>query len=737
MITKITLKNVASYGENPGVLDTDKKINLIYGLNGTGKTTLSKYLQNRNDICFSDCSIEGLNNEKILVYNQKFVDDNFYEDTQKGIFSLKSENKEAKEKIDTAIEQIKKIKFQIKNDDLKTGFQFDLDKKRADIDGLQTTTEDKIWDIKTKYSGGDRILEFCLEGKMGSKNVLFNYISKLQKPVGKPEKSIEDLKKEAEITQGENAKTYDEKLIKKINFSFWKIEDKEIFREVIVGNENSQVSELIKRLDNSDWVKKGKNFINEPKEENETCPFCQQKTITKNLYKEIQNYFDETYQQKITELENFDTEYFREYRNVENLENEFLGIDFIKNKEIEFKLLFKNFVDKLNSNWLKINNKIKSPNIIIDLKSSILEQKSLNDFLDTIIEETKIHNEKINNKLKTKNQIVKNFWEIMRWEYDQTIENYKTQNSKFEKEKLDIETKILELNTKIIEQEKIIKESQKEMINIQDAIDSINGELIFFGLEGFSIVPADENSYKLQRPNEDITKFETLSEGEKTVISFLYFLELCKGKEKDDEVVTDKIIVIDDPVSSLSHMYVFNVSQLIRKNFFNEEYKQIFVLTHNLYFFHELINIGPKEKDDKFKFDGKLFRVSKNNYSVINTLKQSEIQNDYQSYWYVIKDHNEDSNCIAGKALLSNSMRNILEYFFGFIKGQSLNNAMQIIDRDQKYQFFIRYMNRESHSEAVNISDMKEIDSQIFNEAFKKIFEDSGYIDHYNKMMNS
>jgi wobble nucleotide-excising tRNase len=121
---------------------------------------------------------------------------------------------------------------------------------------------------------------------------------------------------------------------------------------------------------------------------------------------------------------------------------------------------------------------------------------------------------------------------------------------------------------------------------------------------------------------------------------------------------------------------------------------------------------------------------------MINILKQGEIQNDYQSYWQIIKDCNEDDISIIPKSLLANSMRNILEYFFGFIEGQSLNNAMQKIDREQKYQFFIRYMHRESHSEAVNISDTKEIDPKIFKEAFRKIFEESGYIEHYNKMMS-
>ncbi|PIQ27292.1 MAG: hypothetical protein COW63_16550 [Bacteroidetes bacterium CG18_big_fil_WC_8_21_14_2_50_41_14] len=725
MITKITFKKVASFGENPATLETDKKLNLIYGLNGTGKTTISKYLQDKGNSYFAGCSIEGLDNEKVLVYNQKFIDDNFYQDTQKGIFSLKSENKEAKEKIDKAIEEIKKLNAQIKNDEIKTGFHFELEKKQKDIDDLQNTTEDKTWEIKTKFSGGDRILEFCLEGKMGSKKALFDHISKLQKLANKPKKTTEDLKKEAEATQGANAKTYDENLVQKANFDFWNIENQEIFKEVIIGNKNSQVAELINRLNISDWVKKGNEFLNEPEEENEICPFCQQKTITKGLHQEIQNYFDETYQNKITSLENLDKEYWREYQSIKNLETELLKIDFIKSKETEYKLLFKNFIDKVSSNWSKINNKIKSPNITIDLESSILEQKALNDFLISIIDEIKAHNEKINNKQKTKKQIIKDFWEIMRWDYDQTIENHKTQKAKLKNEKSDIEQKRSKLQDKIQEQKTIIKEAQREMVNIQDAIDAINSELIFFGLDGFSISPAGEESYKLKRPNEDITKFETLSEGEKTVISFLYFLELCKGKENNDEVVTEKIVVIDDPISSLSHMYVFNVAQLIRKNFFNDDYKQVFILTHNLYFFHELLH---KQKENNCK----LFRLCRSEFSLLAEMNRKDIQNEYQSYWQILKDYNEGK---ATEVILANSMRNILERFFGFIEKDDFNELTKELEKDEKNNFFIRYINKESHSDPINISDSKEIDPQIFKEAFKKIFEDSGYIQHYNKMM--
>ena len=46
MINTITLKGVASYSlTSPMVIQTDnKKINLFYGLNGSGKSTIGKFL---------------------------------------------------------------------------------------------------------------------------------------------------------------------------------------------------------------------------------------------------------------------------------------------------------------------------------------------------------------------------------------------------------------------------------------------------------------------------------------------------------------------------------------------------------------------------------------------------------------------------------------------------------------------------------------------------------------------
>ncbi|MGE1076209.1 AAA family ATPase [Pseudomonas fragariae (ex Marin et al. 2024)] len=221
--------------------------------------------------------------------------------------------------------------------------------------------------------------------------------------------------------------------------------------------------------------------------------------------------------------------------------------------------------------------------------------------------------------------------------------------------------------------------------------------------------------------------FHSLSEGEKTVISFLYFVELCKGQKTASAVPLDKIVVIDDPISSLSHIYVFNIGQLIKRIFINSStYKQVFVLTHSLYFFYELTLTNKEQRDEKQH----LFRVVKNGAgSSITPMRYEEIQNDYQSYWSLVKDP------ATPPALIANCMRNIIEYFFNFVQKKDFNNVFQIpaLSSD-RFKTFYRYMNRESHSLGQNIFDIKEFDHQVFKDGLKIIFSECGYLEHYNAM---
>lgn len=112
MINIITIKGPASYKEK-AVLETQQNVNLIYGLNGAGKSTFSEFLRNYKDERYKECSIEPKINdeeEEILVYNEHYVDEVFYESSkQKGIFSLSKENNAAKKIIDIVKEKRQKI----------------------------------------------------------------------------------------------------------------------------------------------------------------------------------------------------------------------------------------------------------------------------------------------------------------------------------------------------------------------------------------------------------------------------------------------------------------------------------------------------------------------------------------------------------------------------------------------------------------------------------------------------
>jgi len=165
MITKIKLNDVASY-KNPALLETDKKVNLIYGLNGAGKSIFSNYLYlyKKNHADFLNCTTEGLNEEEIIVYNQQFIKDCFYEsDSIQGVFTLSKENKEAEEKIKNANNKIEKLNEETSDEnkkinDIETNF---LETKK--------NTEKKVWKIKKDFADDDKVLEFCLDSLKSKK----------------------------------------------------------------------------------------------------------------------------------------------------------------------------------------------------------------------------------------------------------------------------------------------------------------------------------------------------------------------------------------------------------------------------------------------------------------------------------------------------------------------------------------------------------------------------------------
>jgi wobble nucleotide-excising tRNase len=721
MITKINLNNVACY-KHLATLETDKKVNLIYGLNGTGKSVLSDFLYNKSNSTFSDCSFECFNNEDILVYNQSFIKDYFHEpDNLKGIFTLSKENKEAEEKVRSAEQEITKLEEEKikKNNVIEKTHNSELATKKQNADN-------KTWEIKTNYAGGDRVLEYCLTGLMGKKESLFNHLSSITKPSQIPDKTIGQLKKEVVAIHGSTAQKHN--LLSAINFAAQHVESNQILQKTIIGNENSAVAGLIKKLENSDWVKKGLDYLPD-KIENAgvRCPFCQEQTITKTLVENIRSYFDKTYENDISELKRLLSDYEIGIDSLQKKET-YESNPYVIAKKIEFENLYNAVIQCLRTNKTQIAEKIKTPSQKVSLTGSADKINAFNQFIININEATTEHNTKIDNKDASLAEIKTQFWNIMRWDYDQTISAYQNDKASTELKIDGLKKEIHDIETNISGQKSIVEEQQKKTVNIEKAITNINNGLIELGIDGFKIEKYSDILYKIARTEQCDNTFQTLSEGEKMIISFLYFRELCKGKKTASSYSNKKIIVIDDPISSLSHIYIFNIGQLIKNDFFNsDKHEQIFLLTHSLYFFYEMTDTNH----DRRKANQKLFRIIKNrDGSQISEMKYEEIQNDYHSYWLIVKDNKQPP------ALIANCMRNIIEYFFNFIERRDLNNVFQKPELQKtKYQAFNRYINRESHSFGQNIFDFKEFNYADFKEALGLVFSESGYKEHYDKMM--
>lgn len=723
MITKIKMNNVSSY-KNSTSLETDKKVNLLYGLNGTGKSTLSNFLYNRSDDKFADCSVEGLKEtDTILVYNQQFIKDNFYETEDiPGIFTLSKENKDIKELIDKARYELSKIK--------KDKEAVELEEKNVSEQYEKSIEDykDKFWTLKKEFTGEDNVLGYCLDGLRSSKSVLFKYLVNLKKVEQEPDYELETLKSEAaELRSGVGK----ESSINKISLVEDKIENLELLEKVIVGNNNSTVSVVIDKLKNSDWVNKGLTYI-DTDENPSICPFCQQKTISKEFVEQIYKYFDNSYEGDKNKLgfllKDYSDKAFYIFNEVEKLKaNRFLNNNNIN--DIERNLL--TLDNLIKSNKSKIEDKIDTPSLSVTLESSEEVVSNINKIIEDANQRILEYNKKIENIEASRNKIKEKFWNLMQIRFDTVINDYNKKKIEYDNYIKEYNKKIEGLKKEIENQQSIIRENQKKTINIDEAVDNIKGALLDIGIMDFSIEKySDEESlYHIKREAcEEDHVFQTLSEGEKMVISFLYFLERCKGEVERDSTSTNKIIVIDDPISSLSHIHVFNIGRLIHNEFLRtDKYEQIFVLTHSLYFFYELTNINHEQRESTQK----LFRLCKNEGgSSFNIMKYEEIQNDYQAYWHIIKDQNQPP------ALIANCMRNIIEYFFNFVEKQDYNNVFQKPELQKtNFMAFNRYMNRESHSKGQNIFDIKEFNYSDFKRAFELVFTHTGYSKHYKKMM--
>ena len=732
MIKSIFIKNTATFDDTGIEVPEFKKVNFFYGANGSGKTTISNFIYEPTNARFPECQLKWQNDIELksLVYNKEFRDRNFGNGTIDGVFTLGQATKEEAELIEEKREELKKLK--------EKGIQQKavLDKQIEKRDKLEDDFREEVWiSIYKKHEGN---FKEAFKGVMQKKPFLVRLLEEFENNTSDI-KTIEELKERAETILGETPIKIPE--IPTIDFAIIsEIEQENIWSKKIIGKSDVEIAKLIQRLNINDWVNEGKKHL----QDNETCPFCQEETITQDYRNQLEGYFDETFISDTKKAKDLNDDYVRIFKNIINELQQIESTEKL-NKKTKLDLdKFSSLLKTLNSQFVAnkelLNSKLKEPSRSIELTSTKEQFEEIEKLISTANITIKKHNDIVDNYATERNKLVNEIWKFIIEDNRTRVEYFVKHKNGLQKGIDNIEKKVTELRDKYKKLDKEIKELTKNVTSIQPSVDEINQTLKSFGFQNFEIVPSQigANQYQIQRADGELAE-STLSEGEITFITFLYFLQLVKGSTNESEITDERILVIDDPISSLDSNVLFVVSSLlkeitkkIRSNQGN--IKQLILLTHNVYFHKEVSFINGRTKEcieTNFWILRKVDNVSYlQDFELVNP-----IQNSYELLWRELK--NKDNN---SGITIQNTMRRIIENYFKILGKYGDDDLIDKFDNPQEKEIcrsLICWINEGSHTIPDDLFvELQDNTIENYFKVFKSVFKETGHLEHYNMMMN-
>jgi wobble nucleotide-excising tRNase len=649
-----------------------KKFNLIYGWNRCGKTTLSRVFSSCekkstfNKDLFKQFPINGAfeitlsdktfikskeienSNLAIRVFNQDFIDNNVSFEPNKssnGIVYLSEGDIESKTKLDRLNKENRELKA-----------KYNLAKKNRE-------SKDKINNSFLQSVG--REVSNILFDKTYNKTKVEQRIKEQELKKIKKQTLSEDLKLKLE-----------EKVKRKVGNEISKIKTIEIKIQFYGGLDQIYkyierllakeiVSETIEKLKNDEelnnWVKKGFE-LHKLKDEYGKCLFCEN-PLPNQLFAVFSKHFSKDYIGLQNEIKVFITL-------SKGLKFPELPVD---NANIypELKTEYALNAEKLNSSIKDFATWVSS-----DLEG-LLSQKSINPFdkdLIGMLEKPRDFEKEINKNISLLNEVINKHNQKVIGHSDEVEMSRKKLElhtiaaaiiegdyEKMEGEYItSVQTERLSLQNLRVNQKEVDK-IEKEKSQIGSALSKINSHLkSYFGEDEISLgLDNSKKGYLIYRDNISASN---LSEGEKTAIAFSYFI--VKAEEKDLKV-SNSVIFIDDPISSLDSNFVYHSFSLIKENF--KGAKQLFISTHNFHFFN-LIKEWFIQKNSK---------VQKEN---IELKKKGEALKLVPSEFYMIESFYESEKRKSKLKLLDQTLKRFKsEYHFLF------NNINKFLTTSPEY----------------------------------------------------
>lgn len=716
MLKNIQIENFGSYQNFSGLAEKNyfKKMNIIYGANYSGKTTLSRIfalLKNKNDpenylnpvfkIIFENETIDDNNykenSKDLLVFNKDFISENlsFLVFNNHEIGSIKS--------FDAVVVGQDQISIDNKINELNSSSeiliateeginlvldQIDKDRKIINQEKTEITrNRDRSLTEKARELeaiGLNAARTYQRPNLLSDINKILNLNPKLVKKLTEEEiqKKINDMK----VSQKPEINIKNKKLEIKESVNQHIEHCRLKLKEAVEKNITKEINDFFK-----DWVLTGYHLHRQQNKDN--CEFCGgelKKTVLEqyevfsnkkeeNLKKEIISLIES--HKKISKALSILIDGFVEPGAYfyDSFKNEYLVLlESIKSKAFDFSENLSLLEHKLEEKIINLSFELvfdflpleRSFSALIDSYIQVIEICNKNDEFskNIVVEQDKLKNEVLEERIV---------------EYLIEFEWYK---------KLSKITELDENINKLIPVEKEnsqrILEIQTYQINIQEEIKKLNAQksttsaasqLVnkflnsFFGNESLSLIPIEEEGqqgrFKIVRNGHEAYN---LSEGECTLVAFCYFIALVYNL-KNIGKLTDVIIYIDDPISSLDSNNIFYIYSLIENVICKEKaYKQLFISTHNLEFFKYLRKLTIPKNRTNIK--------SCNDPSCTSTKRN---ENEDVSFYLINKEDN-----ISKLDVLPNYLRKYnTEFNYLFSQIWNCAQATTELSPDQIYNF--------------------------------------------------
>lgn len=729
-------------------------VNFFFGNNGTGKSTIAKAIQSGAGVTYAPG--RAFKDYLPLVYNQAFIDVNFHNyHNMPGVFTLNAKNDAAQRQIDelTGARGVERKAV--------TTATEEHGKKATARAKLQKDFYKECWDREEAFRTE---FERTQAGKGKSKQFTEEVLQHKPKDT-----DTEVLRRLYDSAYSDTAKKYARFTAIAETTVLDSLDGSGILSTVIVNSANTELASFLRDIGATQWMRQGHDTYSEHADGR--CPYCG-RGLDETFEQTVIDSFDNKYQENLRCLDEFLTLYRKTANDL------YVPLGTFPS-EVYPKIDTKPLTDKLavlkaaiQSNIEAIREKKEEPTKVVALTETAPVLAALNEIVNGFNALIDANNAIVDAGPGKRAECTDLAFSLLAFRLKDIIAAYKKSDAALDNEIAGFENEIKTHREALEKINVSLKAARSDTVETETAKDSINLMLRDSGMQGFSLEPKHgvDHVYEVRRPDGSIA--ENLSEGEKNFIAFLYFYHLVYGSESADGETRDKIIVIDDPVSSMDSSSLFIVSTLVRQmievcrnNADNRNrtvegnfIKQIFILTHNAYFHREVTySYVSKYEYVSFYLIRKLDSKSSIKFSddvnpkvPTERMNVNPVKNSYAALWDEYKE-------VKSSVPLMNVIRRILEYYFlqlcGY-EGATLRQAILVRgkaegkfkdvngnDDEEKFQLasaMLAYINAGS----IGMNDGLDFIEECLNAAecrniFEMIFAAMNQKQHYDMMMGA